>query len=50
MPASDALASARWEALGTSVVLQLTDPDALVPARSRVQRELHAIDRACEFR
>jgi thiamine biosynthesis lipoprotein len=47
MPASDALASARWEALGTSVVLQLTDPDALAPARSRVQRELHAIDRAC---
>jgi thiamine biosynthesis lipoprotein len=47
MPASRALARARWEALGTSVVLQLTDPDALVPARSRVQRELHAIDRAC---
>jgi len=47
MPASDALACARWEALGTSVVLQLTDPDALVPARSCVQRELHAIDLAC---
>ena len=47
MPASDALACARWEALGTSVVLQLTDPDALVPARSSVQRELHAIDLAC---
>ena len=47
MPASDALACAGWEALGTSVVLQLTDPDALVPARSCVQRELHAIDLAC---
>ena len=47
MPASDALACARWEALGTSVVLQLTHPDALVPARSRVQRELHALDLAC---
>ena len=47
MPASDALACAGWEALGTSVVLQLTDPDALVPARSSVQRELHAIDLAC---
>ena len=47
MPASDALACARWEALGTSVVLQLNHPDALVPARSRVQRELHAIDLAC---
>jgi thiamine biosynthesis lipoprotein ApbE len=47
MPASDALACARWEALGTSVVLQLTDPDVLVHARSRVQRELFAIDRAC---
>ena len=47
MPASQALARARWEALGTSVVLQLTDPDELVRARSRVQRELYAIDRAC---
>jgi thiamine biosynthesis lipoprotein len=47
MPASEALACSRWEALGTSVVLQLTDPDALACARSRVQRELHAIDRAC---
>jgi FAD:protein FMN transferase len=47
MPASDALACARWEALGSSVVLQLSDPDALVPARSRVQNELSAIDRAC---
>jgi FAD:protein FMN transferase len=47
VPASDALGCARWEALGTSVVVQLTDPGALVRARSRVQRELHAIDRAC---
>ena len=28
------LASARWEALGSSVVLRLTDPAALVPARA----------------
>jgi thiamine biosynthesis lipoprotein len=47
MPAVDALACARWEALGTSVVLQLTDPDALEHARARAQRELFAIDRAC---
>ena len=47
MAGSGAPSCARWEALGTSVVLQLTDPGALVRARSRVQRELYAIDRAC---
>jgi len=46
-PVSGALACARWEALGTSVVLRLTDPDALAPARARIERELDAIDRAC---
>ncbi len=42
--------SARWEALGTSVVLRVSDPDtphALDLARVAVERELAAIDRAC---
>ena len=48
MPAiSSTLAKARWEALGTSVVLLVDDPAALVPARAIVERELRAIDRAC---
>jgi thiamine biosynthesis lipoprotein len=46
-PGSDALACASWEALGSSVVLQVTDPDALQPARMRIEQELDAIDRAC---
>jgi len=41
------LASARWEALGTSVVLLVDDPEALATARAIVARELRAIDRAC---
>jgi thiamine biosynthesis lipoprotein ApbE len=41
------LASATWEALGTSVVLRLTDPAALAPARAMIEDELAAIDRAC---
>jgi thiamine biosynthesis lipoprotein ApbE len=41
------LATARWEALGTSVVLRLTDPAALGDACALVERELDAIDRAC---
>ncbi|HEY7960290.1 MAG TPA: FAD:protein FMN transferase [Solirubrobacteraceae bacterium] len=41
------LATARWQALGTSVVLQVTDRDALSLARAIVERELDAIDRAC---
>jgi thiamine biosynthesis lipoprotein ApbE len=41
------LACARWEALGTSVVLRVRDFDALEPARAAVERELDAIDRAC---
>ena len=36
-----------WEALGTSVVLRVTDPAALAHARAQVERELDAIDRAC---
>jgi FAD:protein FMN transferase len=41
------LATATWEALGTSVVLRLTDPSALVQARARIECELDVIDRAC---
>jgi thiamine biosynthesis lipoprotein len=44
---SRTLASARWEALGTSVVLLVDDPDALATARAIVERELRLIDRAC---
>jgi thiamine biosynthesis lipoprotein ApbE len=47
MPACSPLGCARWEALGTSVVVRLTDPAALGPACSRIQQELDAIDRAC---
>jgi thiamine biosynthesis lipoprotein ApbE len=41
------LASVTWEALGTSVVLRLTDSAALANTRAQVERELDAIDRAC---
>lgn len=44
---SGELASASWEALGTTVVLRVTDPAALLAARAEVEAELHAIDRAC---
>jgi FAD:protein FMN transferase len=37
----------RWEALGTSAVLLVTDPNALGRARAIVKRELEEIDRAC---
>jgi thiamine biosynthesis lipoprotein ApbE len=40
-------ADASWEALGTRVVLRLTDPRALARARTAVEHELDAIDRAC---
>jgi len=46
-PVDGELACASWEALGTSVVLRLTDPGALAPARATIERELDAIDRAC---
>ncbi len=38
--------SAVWEALGTSVVLRVTDSGALPRARAAVEQELDAIDRA----
>jgi thiamine biosynthesis lipoprotein ApbE len=40
-------AYASWQALGSTVVLGLTDPHALAQARSEVESELAAIDRAC---
>jgi len=45
--ASAEVATARWEALGTAVVLRLTHASALAEARTLVQAELNAIDRAC---
>lgn len=41
------LARTRWQALGTSVELVLTDSGALARARAIVERELDEIDRAC---
>jgi thiamine biosynthesis lipoprotein ApbE len=41
------LADARWEALGTNVVLRLSDPRGLACARAAVESELDAIDLAC---
>jgi FAD:protein FMN transferase len=41
------VATARWEALGTTVVLRLTHPSALSEARTLVEAELDAIDQAC---
>jgi thiamine biosynthesis lipoprotein len=38
---------AEWTALGTSVVLSVTDADALEQARASVERELASIDIAC---
>ncbi|MHB8234023.1 MAG: FAD:protein FMN transferase [Solirubrobacteraceae bacterium] len=38
---------ADWEALGTSVVLCVTETDALEPARASVEHELEQIDKAC---
>jgi thiamine biosynthesis lipoprotein ApbE len=40
-------AGARWEALGTSVVLRVSEPRALAAARAALELELAAIDRAC---
>ncbi len=42
-----AVSSVEWEALGTSVVLRLTDRTALDAARAAVACELDRIDRAC---
>ena len=41
------LKRATWEALGTSVVLQVSDAGALASARMLVARELAEIDRTC---
>lgn len=41
------LATARWQALGTSVVLRVTDSARLARARALVEGELEQIDRAC---
>jgi len=44
---AESLASARWEALGSTVVLRVTDADSLASAQELVRRELDAVDRAC---
>jgi FAD:protein FMN transferase len=44
---SAAIGSASWQALGTSVVLRVSAPAGLGPARSAVAEELEAIDLAC---
>jgi FAD:protein FMN transferase len=38
---------ATWEALGSTVVVRLTDPSALPQARMEIEAELDAVDRAC---
>ena len=45
--ARERLGEARWETWSTSVVLRLADPRGLTAARTAVERELDAIDRAC---
>jgi len=42
-----ATAETSWEALGTNVVLRVTDPRVLARAREAVVNELKAIDRTC---
>jgi thiamine biosynthesis lipoprotein ApbE len=44
---TESAAGASWEALGTNVVLRVTDPEALAQARAAVELELDAIDLAC---
>lgn len=39
--------AAGWRALGTTVVVAVTDPDALPGARAAVAAEIDALDRAC---
>jgi FAD:protein FMN transferase len=41
------LGAASWTALGTGVVLRVSDAAALQPARAAVEQELDAIDLAC---
>jgi thiamine biosynthesis lipoprotein len=45
-PSAD-VATARWEALGTTVVLRVTNASALIEARALVEEELAAVDLAC---
>src|SRR5438270_3061000 len=40
-------AGCSWPALGTTASVQVTDGDRLAAARTTVERELAAIDRAC---
>jgi thiamine biosynthesis lipoprotein len=46
-PPSAEVATARWEALGTTVILRVTKANALIDARAIVEDELAAVDRAC---
>jgi thiamine biosynthesis lipoprotein ApbE len=46
-PVCEEPASATWQALGTSIVLRLTEPGALACARATIEQELGAIDQAC---
>jgi thiamine biosynthesis lipoprotein len=46
-PSGAEVATARWEALGTTVVLRVTDAGALLAARALVEEELAAVDLAC---
>jgi FAD:protein FMN transferase len=41
------LATLTWEALGTGVVVQITDDSTAARARAIVEHELDAVDRAC---
>ena len=45
--AAAGVGTARWEALGTGVVLRVCDAEALAQARAAVEGELSSIDRAC---
>lgn len=47
MAVSRMCAQAGWEAIGTTVVLKVTDERALEPARVILEREIGAIDRTC---
>jgi thiamine biosynthesis lipoprotein len=44
---SGELASARWEALGTNVMVRVSERGGLRRARAAIEYELDAIDRAC---
>ena len=46
-PPASAVRETAWEALGTSVVLRVGDPEALARVRATVESELAAIDLAC---